>query len=57
MVLIKPMQESRYENLVDILDEMEILGVERYAIVKYSEDDKILLDALPDKIAGARTVP
>lgn len=40
MVLIKPMAESRYENIVDILDEVEIASISRYAIVKVSEDDK-----------------
>ena len=45
MILIKPMEKSRYENMVDILDEVEITKIERYAIVKVSEDDKV-------KIAG-----
>ena len=40
MVLIKPMEKSRYENIVDILDEVGITKIERYAIVKVSEDDK-----------------
>lgn len=45
MILIKPMEKSRYENMVDILDEVEITKIQRYAIVKVSEDDKV-------KIAG-----
>lgn len=56
MVLIKPMEESRYQNLVDILDEMEIIGVQRYAIVQYSEGDKALLRPVLGKIADAGTV-
>ena len=45
MVLIKPMEKARYENMVDILDEMEIANISRYAIVDFTEADK-------EKIAG-----
>lgn len=40
MVLIKPMDDSRYENMVDVLDEIQITGVSRYAIVDVTDDDK-----------------
>jgi biopolymer transport protein ExbD len=40
MVLIKPMDKAKYENMVDILDEMDITKTERYAIVNFTEDDK-----------------
>lgn len=33
IVIIKPSKKSNYKNLVDILDEMAISGVETYAIV------------------------
>jgi biopolymer transport protein ExbD len=33
IVIIKPTKKSNYRNLVDILDEMAIAGVETYAIV------------------------
>ena len=33
IVIIKPGKKSNYKNLVDILDEMAISGVEQYAIV------------------------
>ena len=33
IVIIKPGKKSKYKNLVDILDEMAITGVETYAIV------------------------
>lgn len=43
MVLIKPKDESRYENMVNILDEMDITDTKRYAIVEYSSDDKAII--------------
>jgi biopolymer transport protein ExbD len=43
MVLIKPQDESKYENMVDILDEMEITNTKRYAIVDYTPDDKTII--------------
>jgi len=43
MVLIKPKDESRYENMVNILDEMDITDTKRYAIVDYSNDDKAII--------------
>ena len=43
MVLIKPKDESRYENMVNILDEMDITDIKRYAIVEFSPDDKLII--------------
>lgn len=43
MVLIKPKDESRYENMVNILDEMDITDIKRYAIVKFTDDDKTII--------------
>ncbi len=43
MVLIKPKDESRFENMVNILDEMDITDTKRYAIVEYSSDDKAII--------------
>lgn len=45
VILIKPDEFSTYENLVDILDEIEITGMTRYALVDYSEDDKAIMAA------------
>lgn len=39
MVLIKPMEGSRYKNIVDILDEMNITQVQRYALVDITPED------------------
>lgn len=43
MILIKPQDESRYNNMVDILDEMEITQQKRYAIVDFTPDDKAII--------------
>jgi biopolymer transport protein ExbD len=45
MVLIKPKDNSKYENMVDVLDEISITKTQRYAIVDFSAEDKT-------KIAG-----
>ena len=39
VVLIKPMDASRYKNMVDILDEMHITNTKRYAIVGITPKD------------------
>jgi biopolymer transport protein ExbD len=44
VVLIKPMDDSNFENLVDILDEMQLSQTNRYAIVDFTEEDQKLLD-------------
>jgi biopolymer transport protein ExbD len=45
IVIIKPTKKSNYRNLVDILDEMAIAGVETYAIVPEftPEESKLLV--------------
>lgn len=43
IVLIKPDSLSRYKNLVDILDEMLVTNVGRYAIVDLSPSEKELI--------------
>lgn len=40
MVLVKPMDKSRFENMVDILDEVRIANIARYAIVEFTAEDK-----------------
>ena len=45
IVIIKPTKKSNYRNLVDILDEMAISGVETYAIVpEFSPEETKLID-------------
>ena len=43
VVFIKPADASNYQNLVDILDEMAITGIQRYAIVDPTPEDEILI--------------
>ncbi|MFH6956641.1 ExbD/TolR family protein [Flavobacterium aquidurense] len=45
IVIIKPTKKSNYRNLVDILDEMAISGVDTYAIVpEFSPEETKLID-------------
>jgi len=43
VVLIKPMDNSRYENLIDLLDEINVIGIERYAIADVTERDRSMI--------------
>ncbi len=43
IVLIKSMDDSKYKNMVDILDEMNINSIQRYAIVDVTKTDKELI--------------
>ena len=43
VVLIKPADESKYKNVVDILDEMNISNISRYALVDITDVDKELI--------------
>jgi hypothetical protein len=39
MVIIKPTQDATYKNTVDMLDEMKIDDVKRYALVDITPDE------------------
>jgi biopolymer transport protein ExbD len=39
VVLIKPSKESRYQNLIDVFDEMSISDIERYYLVDITSED------------------
>ena len=43
VVVIKPNEESTFKNTVDILDEMTINGVKKYALVKISDVENRLI--------------
>lgn len=44
VVMIKPMEKSRYNNVVDILDEMAITSTKKYAIVDITPADEDLVE-------------
>ncbi|HEY6900036.1 MAG TPA: biopolymer transporter ExbD [Puia sp.] len=45
MVIIKPTKDATYKNLVDMLDEMTIDAVKRYALVDISPDEYKFVEA------------
>ncbi len=55
IVIIKPSKKSNYRNLVDVLDEMAIVGVPTYAIVnEFSpEESKLIGGGAPDATTPA----
>lgn len=50
-VVIKPDEESTYKNAVDILDEMTINDVKRYALMKIADTEKQLIAATEGQAA------
>lgn len=44
VVLIKPSADSKYQDMVDILDEMSITHQTQYALVKITQEDLTLLN-------------
>jgi biopolymer transport protein ExbD len=47
MVIIKSDEKARYKNLIDILDEMQITSVGKYAIVDITDPELVLIGAKP----------
>lgn len=43
-VMVKPMEESRYKNVVDILDELKITDTRKFALVEITDTDKQLVE-------------
>ena len=43
VVLIKPTETSKYKNMVDVLDEMEITNIGRFALVDITPEDLALI--------------
>ena len=38
-MLIKPSDKSKYNNFVDVLDEMKIVNIQSYAVVDITKED------------------
>ena len=53
VVVIKPIPEATYKNTVDILDEMTINDVKRYAMVDISPVEIFSLSKETEQAAGA----
>ena len=49
VVVIKLTEKAKYENLIDILDEMAICHISRYAVVDMTEGDRYLLENFHSK--------
>ncbi|RXK83172.1 ExbD/TolR family protein [Filimonas effusa] len=45
VIVIKPNEECKYKNVIDIMDEMPINAVKRYALVDISEGENQLVKA------------
>ena len=43
MVLIKPKDNSKYQNIIDILDEMRITRMERFSVMNFTESDEQII--------------
>jgi biopolymer transport protein ExbD len=52
VVIIKAMKKAKYNNLVNILDEMHITGTKRYAIVDITSQDEELVKKEIDHLAN-----
>ena len=44
IVLIKPLEHSSYQNVIDALDEMTINGITKYAIVDATQEEKAYIN-------------
>ncbi len=55
VVIIKATDDSSYKNMIDVLDEMLICNVGKYAIVDYTKADDFLLKNLLTKGNAAAT--
>ena len=46
LILVKATDKSKYKNLVDMVDEFAIAGIDRYCIVDVTPEDEELIKAL-----------
>ncbi|MDX2283863.1 MAG: biopolymer transporter ExbD [Bacteroidia bacterium] len=50
--VLKPKKNSRYKNLVDVLDELAITQAPKYAIDKFTPDDSTVIATAEEKAAA-----
>jgi biopolymer transport protein ExbD len=50
VVMIKASDDATYKNMVDILDEMQICSIGRYAMVDITDYDKVLVERLENPV-------
>lgn len=50
--VIKPKDESRYKNLVDLLDELAIMKAPKFAIDKYTDADSVVIATSEERQAA-----
>ncbi|MCC9136411.1 ExbD/TolR family protein [Pontibacter silvestris] len=43
VVMVKPVETSRYKNIVDVLDELKITDTKKFAVVDITDNDKELV--------------
>ncbi|MBX7225799.1 MAG: biopolymer transporter ExbD [Chitinophagales bacterium] len=53
-VFIKPMDDSNYKNMVDILDEMKVVDIKKYALMEPTGQDKNIINQYASSM-GATT--
>jgi biopolymer transport protein ExbD len=57
IIVIKATDVATYENLVDILDEMQICGIASYAVSEITREDKYLILMFETKGTGTAPAP
>jgi hypothetical protein len=53
VILIKPDTTSTYDDMVNILDEMQINGINTYAMIDITDVDRAFIKATEDANTGA----
>jgi biopolymer transport protein ExbD len=54
-VFIKPMDESNYKNVVDILDEMKVVDITKYALMEATGQDKSIIQQYASSMGAPNT--
>ena len=49
VILIKPSEDSKYQNMIDILDEMAITAMQRYYLVNFTSEDEANIKSLASR--------